>query len=217
MPVWDMELGYACLNHLEPDAAVYLTRFLQRFKGRFYVKDALQKLSWCYYLDGETARADSCRSMILQKGSSEADADRQALKEARSGRWPNKVLLRARLLSDGGYFAEALQGLRDYGPANFPDPVEKCEYTYRLGRIYDGLGRDDEAILAYESTVGAGANLREYYAARAALQAGYIFEKRGDKTRAIAYFQRCLDMKDHDYKNSLDQRAKAGIARCKGN
>ena len=45
------------------------------------------------------------------------------------------------------------------------------------------------------------------------MQAGYIYERRSDKTRAIAYFQRCLDMKDHDYKNSLDQRAKAGIAR----
>jgi tetratricopeptide (TPR) repeat protein len=216
MPVWDMELGYACLNHLEPDAAFYLTRFLQRFKGRFYVKDVLQKLSWYYYLNGEVARADSCRPLVLLKGSSEADADRQALKEARSGRWPNKVLLRARLLDDGGYFAEALQGLRPYGPADFSDPVEKCEYAYRLGRIYDGLGQDDEAILAYESTIGAGAGLREYYAARAALQVGYIFERRGDKARAILYFQRCLDMKDHDYKNSLDQRAKAGIARCKG-
>ena len=33
---------------------------------------------------------------------------------------------------------------------------------------------------------------------------------------AIAYFQRCLDMKEQDYKNSLDQKAKAGIERCKG-
>ena len=216
MPVWDMELGYACLNHLEPDAAFYLSRFLQRFKGRFYVKDVLQKLSWYYYLRGEMARADSCRQLVLQKGSEEADADRQALKEARSGRWPNRALLKARLLSDGGYFAEALQGLQGLGPANFSDPVDKCEYTYRLGRIYDGLGKDDEAIKAYESAIGAGAYLREYYAARAALQAGYIYERRGDKARAIVYFQRCLDMKDHDYKNSLDQRAKAGMARCKG-
>ena len=216
MPVWDMELGYACLNHLEPDAAFYLGRFLQRFKGRFYVKDVLQKLSWYYYLRGETARADSCRLLVLQRGSEEADADRQALKEARSGKWPNRVLLKARLLSDGGYFSEALQGLQGLGTGSFADPVDKCEYTYRLGRIYDGLGRDDEAVRVYESTVAAGAYLREYYAARAALQAGYIYERRGDKTRAIAYFQRCLDMKDHDYKNSLDQRAKAGIARCKG-
>jgi tetratricopeptide (TPR) repeat protein len=58
--------------------------------------------------------------------------------------------------------------------------------------------------------------LREYYAARAALQAGYIYERRGDCSKAIAFFQQCLAMKDHDYKNSLDQRAKAGIARCKG-
>lgn len=216
MPVWDMELGYACLNHLEPDAAFYLSRFLQRFKGRFYVKDVLQKLSWCYYLNGEMTRADSCRRLVMQKGSGEADADRQALKEARSGRWPNKVLLKARLLDDGGYFAEALQGLRAYGPADFSDPVEKCEYTYRLGRLYDGLGKDDEAILEYENTIRMGAGLREYYAARAALQVGYIYERRGDKARASTYYQRCLDMKDHDYKSSLDQRAKAGIARCKG-
>lgn len=216
MPVWDMELGYASLNHLEPDAAFYLGRFLQRFKGKFYVKDVLQKLSWYYYLQGETARADSCRLLVLQKGSEEADADRQALKEARSGKWPNRALLKARLLSDGGYFSEALQGLQGLGAASFADPVDKCEYAYRLGRIYDGLGRDDEAIRAYESTIAAGVYLREYYAARAALQAGYIYERRGDKTRAVAYFQRCLDMKDHDYKNSLDQRAKSGIARCKG-
>ena len=216
MPVWDMELGYACLNHLEPDAPFYLDRFLHRFKGRFYVKDVLQKLSWYYYLRGDQRRADSCRSEVLRRGSAEADADRQALKEAQSGRWPNRILLKARLLSDGGYFSEALQGLQGLSGANFADPVEKCEYTYRLGRIYDGLGKDDEAIGAYTSTIQSGQYLREYYAARAALQAGYIYERRGDKATAIAFFQRCLGMKDHDYKNSLDQRAKAGIARCKG-
>jgi len=216
MPVWDMELGYACLNHLDPDAAFYLMRFLRRFKGKFYVKDVSQKLSWYYYLKGEMARADSCRLMVLQKGSDEADADRQALKEARSGRWPNRVLLKARLLSDGGYFAEALRELEEPAAADLVDPIEKCEYSYRLGRIYDGLGRDDEAIRAYDATIRTGAGLREYYAARAALQAGYIYERRGDKAKAVVYFQRCLGMKDHDYKNSLDQRAKAGIARCKG-
>ena len=217
MPVWDMELGYACLNHLEPDAAFYLDRFLHRFKGRFYVKDVLQKLSWYYYLRGEVSRADSCRSQVLRRGSSEADADRQALKEAQSGKWPNRILLKARLLSDGGYFSEALQGLQGMNAGNFADPVEKCEFAYRLGRIYDGLGKDDEAIEAYANTIHVGEYLREYYAARAALQAGYIYERRGDKARAVSYFERCIGMKDHDYKNSLDQRAKAGIARCKGN
>ena len=216
MPVWDMEMGYALLNHLEPESAFYLDRFLKRFKGKFYVKDVLQKLSWFYYLRGENGRADSCRQQVLRKGTAESDADKQALKEARSGKWPDKVLLKARLLSDGGYFNEALQSLQGTAAANFSDPAERCEYAYRLGRIYDGMGKDGEAINAYVSTIRTGEHLKEYYAARAALQAGNICERRGEKDKAIGYYQQCLGMKDHDYKNSLDQRAKAGIARCKG-
>ncbi len=214
MPVWDMEMGYAKLNHLEPDAASYLERFLRRFKGRFYVKDVLQKLSWDAYLRGDQPKADSFRLLVTKRGGVESDADRQALKEAKSGKWPNKVLLKARLLSDGGYFAEALQVL-PVG-ARFTDPVENCEYAYRMGRVYDGLGRDSAAIGAYEKTIAIGEQLTAYYSARAALQAGYIYERRGDKAKAVGYFERCLCMKDHDYKNSLDARAKAGIARCKG-
>jgi len=216
MPVWDLEMGYACLNHLEPGAYVYLERFLQTFHGRFYVKDANQKLSWYYYLRGDMAKADSFRLLTIRKGSAESDADKQALKEARSGRWPNKTLLRARLLSDGGYFGEALQTLQGVSSSDFTLPEERCELAYRLGRIYDGLGRSEEAIGAYLTTLKTGERLKEYYAARAALQTGYIYEQRGDRERAISFFEKCLSLKDHDYKNSLDQRAKAGIARCKG-
>lgn len=216
MPVWDLEMGYACLNHLEPEAVEYFQRWLVRFKGKFYVKDVLQKMSWYYYLKGDISRADSCRRQVLVRGTAASDADRQALKEARSGKWPNRVLLKARLLDDGGYFAEALQVLQGMLPSELKDQVERCEYTYRLGRIYDGLGRGDEAVAAYTAAIRLGEYLKEYYAARAALQAGYIYEQRGDKARAVSLYEQCLSMPDHDYKNSLDQRAKAGIARCKG-
>jgi hypothetical protein len=215
MPVWDLEMGYASLNHLEPGTAVYLERFLRRFRGRFYVKDALEKLSWYYYEKGNERMADSLRGEVIRRGTAESDADRQALKEARSGIWPDRTLLRARLLTDGGYFEEALRSLQGVSTSSFSRPEERCELAYRLGRIYDGLGRKDEAIAAYLTTIKTGEGLREYFAARAALQAGYIYEGRGDCGRAMGFFQKCLSLKDHDYKNSLDQRAKAGIARCR--
>src|SRR5258708_36733584 len=161
-------------------------------------------------------RADSLRALVLRNGSAESDADKQALKEARGGEWPNKVLLQSRLLSDGGYFGEALKCLQGLSSSDLSLPEEKCELAYRLGRIYDGLDRGDEAIAAYLTTIKTGETLKEYYAARAALRTGYIYEQRGDKDRAVAFFEKCLSLKDHDYKNSLDQRAKAGIARCKG-
>jgi tetratricopeptide (TPR) repeat protein len=216
MPIWDQEMGYVSLNHLDPDAPVYLERFVRAFKGKFYVKDVLQKLSWFYYLQGDMQKAAGYRRQVLERGATDADADKQALKEAKSGKWPNKLLLRARLLDDGGYFKEALQILKGMSSADFRLPEEKCEFAYRLGRVYDGLGRQDEAITAYLTTLKIGEQLKEYYAARAALQIGYIYETRGDRDGAIAYFQKCLSLKEHEYKNSLDQRAKAGVARCKG-
>jgi len=215
-PIWDLEMGYASLNHLEPDAHIYLERFIRNFKGKFYVKDALQKLSWYYYLQGDGAKAVNYRELVLHKGSMESDADKQAMKEAKSGRWPDKTLLKARLLCDGGYYGEALQSLRGKSSADFSSEEDKCEFAYRLGRIYDGLGRADEAVSAYLTTIKTGEYLKEYFAARAALQVGYIYEQRGNKSMATAYFQKCLSLKDHDYKNSLDQKAKAGIARVNG-
>lgn len=215
-PVWDLEMGYARLNHLEPDAPGYLQRYIANFKGKFYVKDALQKLSWYYYLTGNNSEASKYRQMVLSEGNSDSEADKQAMKEARSGRWPPMILLRARLLSDGGYNKEALAQLAGKSANDFKAVEDKVEFSYRLARIYDDLGRESEAINAYVYTISSGENLKLYYAARSAIQLGFIYEKKGEKATAVKWYQRCLDMDDHDYKDSLDQKAKAGIERCKG-
>jgi tetratricopeptide (TPR) repeat protein len=213
MPIWDMQLGYATADRLDPESVVYLDRFLRQFKGNFYVKDALQKISWIYYLQHETEKAESARARLLVSGNTETDADKQALKEAESGRWPNELLLKARLLDDGGYYTQALQLLADKQISSFRDPGEQLEYSYRIGRIYDALDRKNEALESYQVALQLGINRREYYAARAALQMGYIYESRGDRKNALIYFKKVLDMKSHDYKNALDQKAKAGIER----
>jgi len=214
-PIWDYELGFAKIDHLDTDAAIYLDKFLNRFKGKFYVKDVLQKLSWFYYLHSDAKKANEYRALILKKGSLDTEADKQAFKEAKTDKWPNVILLKARLLNDGGYHKEALQILEGKSSSDFVNIEDKLELAYRLGRIYDDLGRKDEAITTYLTAIKLGQQRREHYAARAALQIGYIYEKRNDKQTAIAYFEKVIEMKDHDYKNSLDQKAKAGIARCK--
>lgn len=209
-------LGQLKLCRQDEDANVYLLKFVDRFKGKFYLKEGLQRLSWYYYLHGNMEAANKYRNMILSRGNTETDADKQALKDAKSGKWPHPLLLKARLLSDGGFFQDALKLLQTKKAADFGSMEEKLEYAYRLGRIYDEMGMDDNAITMYEVTVRTGANRPEYFAARASLQMGYIYEKRNDRTKARNCYQACLDMKGHDYKNSLDQRAKAGIQRLDG-
>jgi tetratricopeptide (TPR) repeat protein len=214
MPVWDMQLGYATADRLDPQSIVYMERFLGRFKGEFYVKDALQKISWIYYLQHEPEKAQAARARILVMGNTETDADKLALKEAEAGRWPDETLLKARLLDDGGYYSRALQVLSAKQISSFSDPADLLEYNYRMGRIYDALDRKTEALTAYQKALSLGENRHEYYGARAALQMGYIYEGRGKKKLALTYFKKVLDMKSHDYKNALDQKAKAGIERC---
>ncbi len=214
MPVWDLEMGYAKADHLDPAAVFYLERFLTRFKGKFYVKEVLQKLSWIYYLQGQPEKAAKARSRLLLMGNTETEADKQAMKDAQAGRWPNALLLKARLLDDGGYFHEALQLINGKTSSSFTGAADQLEFAYRLGRIYDALNRKDEALEVYLTTIRLGQHRREYYAARAALQTGYIYESRGNKKTAILFFQKVLDMKEHDYKNALDQKAKAAIERC---
>ncbi|WP_153796128.1 tetratricopeptide repeat protein [Foetidibacter luteolus] len=215
--VWDMEMGFALINHLDTHEAIpYLQNYVSHFKGNFYVKDVYQKLSWCYYLQGNMTAAENTRKQLLVRGNTDTDADKKSQKDAKSGAWPNVTLLKARLLNDGGYHKEALAILYGKGINDFDSEADKLEFSYRAARIYDDLEYDDKAISMYQLAMRLGKNRTEYFAARAALQIGFIYERQGKKDMAISYYQQCLDMDDHDYKDSLDQKAKAGIQRCKG-
>ncbi len=214
---WDFQMGYAKLYHLETEEAIkYFEKFISEFKGQFYVKDVYQKISWCYYLQGNIKEAEDARRKVISLGSTESDADKKAFKDSKSQHWPNLLLLKARLLNDGGYHQEALRLLAGKTDSNFTSPAEKLEFTYRVARIYDDLNRKEDAIKFYLIAIRLGEKRNEYYAARAALQIAQIYEAGAQPLLAIQYYQQCIAMEDHEYKNSLDQRAKAGIARCKG-
>jgi tetratricopeptide (TPR) repeat protein len=215
--IWDFEIGFVKLYHLELNEAIlHLEAFQRDFKGKFYVKDAYNKLSWAYYLQGNQPAASASRNKILTTGALDTDADKKAQKDAKTSIWPNRLLLKARLLSDGGFHKEALQVLYGKSIEQFTSQEDGLEFAYRVARIYDDLGRKDEAIKFYQTAILLGEHSKEYYAARAALQIAQIYEDRGQIAMAISFYQKCLDMDDHEYKDSLDQRAKSGISRCKG-
>ncbi len=215
--VWDFQLGYAKLYHLEyQEAKTHFEMYTQNFKGKFYIKDAYQKISWINYLQGNLKAAEDARKQILKKGATQSDADKQASKDAKNNYWPNLLLLKARLLNDGGYHIESFKLLAGKTEDDFDKIEDKLEFAYRSARIYDDLGRQDDAIRNYLIAIKIGINRKEYFAARAALQIAQIYEQRGQTKLAIVYYQKCLDMEDHEYKDSLDQKAKSGILRCTG-
>jgi len=215
-PMLDYELADAKMKRLDYTAIDYFQRYLNQSKSKFYIKDACLSIAYCYYLMGNQTRAIEYKNRIRHIGDTEADADKQAQKFAENGSFPDKELLKARLLNDGGNNTQALNILLSKDPKSLGTESERIEYYYRLSRVYDDLNQDDKALEFYNYTLRIGSKSTEYFAARAALQAGYLQEKKGNKAEALRYFQTVLDLEDHDYKNSLDQRAKAGINRVNG-
>ncbi len=203
------------LNKLSPDADSYFKKFLAEYKGENHIKSAYQKIAWGYLLRGDTENYRHFIRKAATKGSNVVEADKQAQKEAESGRIPEIHLLRARLLFDGGYYQNASNEMKTLAQTTFQSPEEETEYLYRTGRIYHEWGKTDSALLYYSKAIEKGSALHRYFAANSALESGEIFEHRGDKEKALSFYHLCLTFDDHEYKNGIDQKAKAALNRLK--
>ena len=126
---------------------------------------------------------------------------------------PNVRLLRARLLFDGGYYDRALAEFRNTSLSDFPRYRDQLELTYRLGRIYTAQGQTEKALPLFRQTLRNGSSRQWHYAANAALQLGTIYEAAGQPDSAAYYYNSCLDLRHHEYQNSIDQKAQAGLER----
>lgn len=212
-PIFGYELASALLLKLDPDAVNYFNHFLKSYSGRFFIKDTWQQMAISYYIHGDVSRAGYCRGQIARQGTTNTDADKQAKRFGEGNIWPAVAILQARLLIDGGYYTLALAKLQGCDINNLSSPVDKLEYYFRMGRVYDELKNEGKAIQFYQTTINMGRNRKEHFAARSALQMGWIYERSGRIQEAISRFRECLSMKGHDFQANIDQQAKAGLSR----
>ncbi len=213
-PYLNFMLGSAKLNRLDWDSDIYLKRFLNTYKGKDYVKETYRKLAWHGLI---TLRPDLYRhytSQILLYGNNSLDEDKAATAEALRKWVPNTNILKARLLSDGGYYAKALKSLQpiNTGSLNFE---EKLEYHYRKARILDDMGKINEAIPLYKWTIEHAGESSSYFAPNSCIKLGNYYEKATQKSLAEQYYKKASSYKSHEYKNSIDAQAKAGLNRIK--
>ena len=212
-PFLDYLNGVARLSELQPDADSYFKKFIAAYKGGNHIKSSYQKIAWSDLLKGDTVNYLNFIGKIEKHGDATLDADKQAKKEAEDHRIPNPKLLRARLLFDGGDYAQARAEMNSMSEAVFSTTDDKTEYLYRLGRIYDETGKVDSALIFYNRAIEKGKDIPRYFAANSAIESAKIYEAKGDKDKARYYYNLCLSFPTHEYKNGLDQKAKAGLNR----
>jgi tetratricopeptide (TPR) repeat protein len=197
---------------MDLNSALYFNRFLEQNKGVSYVKDSYLHLGWIALLKGEAKDYAGYAEKVKTLGYSFNERDKQAINEVSLGT-PNVSLLKARLLSDGGYYNRSQEVLGGIEENELRLVKDRTEYHYRAGRNQEELGKLDAALENYQQAIDYGRNLKAHFAANSALLMGKIYMKRRNFTAAKSSFNTAIGMKGHLYENSIESAAKDSLKR----
>jgi len=212
----DLLLGISQLRNLDVTAEENIKYYIENFKGKHFIKEAYQKLAWSKIIfDEDIPSYKYYMSALEENGEALVDDDKQAQKESELQRIPDPVLLKARLLYDGGYYEKAHRLLTRKAHQYIINGRYNLEFNYRLGRTAQALKNYPEAIKHLSNTINNGMVESEYYACNAALQIGRIYENQNQYKKASKYYNLCMTIEPSEYQNSLHQKAKSGIERIK--
>ncbi len=213
-PYMDLQIGLCKLRKLDPTALAHIRIYLENFQGRHYIKEAYQKLAWSKLVFEEDIPGYKYYlSQVKKQGHDLVDGDQQAKREEASHEMPDPDLLRARLLSDGGYHEKAYALLVQKAYRYTGASKYAIEFSYRMGRITQALKNYPEALENYRVTIDNGAEQPMYFACSAALNTGLIYESIREYEKAIASYTACLKINPKEYKKSLHQKARSGLQR----
>jgi len=189
--------------------------FLADFKGINYIKSANHKLAWIAFLQNNTEKKITLFERVILDGNTLIDEDKIALNDAQRDYISHPVLLKTRLLFDGGYYSLALTEINQFiGDQYSSFGVHKTEYLYRLARIESKLNNSEEKIIEYyERVLEEGRDATSYYIPMSALQIGLIYENKNNFSQAESYFNKCLSMSGFDHERGIHQKAKSGLGR----
>jgi len=194
----------------------FFEKFLKNTKGKNFLKDSYYKLLLSKWLSGNDYKSLQSYVIKIKKSGKEiTEVDKYAQHFAENNLEPNKILMKERLYFDGGYYDKAFEEFKNINENSFINQKEKAEYYYRNGRLLHKTNNITNAIDNYLKAIKLSEDEQYYFGASAALQVGYIYQKLKEKEKAKFYFNKSLSFKNHEYKNSIDSKAKAALEELK--
>lgn len=194
-----------------PTAIASYKNFLQTYSGKNFVKDALYKMAICYWLPGDKSNAEVYARRARTSGLEYAEADRYAARSLAENELPNPKLTKIRYATDGGYYETATRIIESVKDEDLPGLKDRTEFTYRKARLYHKLDDSENSKKFYLQTINLAGTNPWYFAPNACLQLGYLYMAEGDSKRAASYFRKALEYKKHEYKNSIDSKARSAL------
>jgi len=194
-----------------PDAIQAYQKFIGTYKSVNFKKDAYYKISLCYWLQKKNEEAKLNFEKAKKIGREVAEPDVYAAAQLKEGVFPNPKILKTRFYTDGGYYKEAKEILQSITPADLTGLKDRTEYYYRKARLAHKTNDLAAAKLFYQQTIDMAGQNQWYFAPNSYLQLGYIAQEQGNYPLAKLCFEKALTYKKHEYKASVDSKAKSAL------
>lgn len=198
-----------------PEAIAAYEHFIKKFEGENHIKDAHYKTGLCYWLNNTDEKADYYFSKAETVGRSETEADKYAARSLQTRESRNRKLTKIRYFTDGGYYDQASAVIQTVSPSDLKSKKDSVEFYYRNARLLHKMGNPEASIEFYKKTILRSDDLQTYFAPNSCLQLGYIYEDKNDPKNATLYFKKALSYKKHEYKNSIDSKARSALDQLK--
>ncbi len=190
-------------------------KFIKSYRSSSFKKDSYFKISLAYWMMGNASLAKENFEKAKVTGKDIAEPDKYAAMQLTETNFPNKKLLKVRFYTDGGYYAEAQEALKAILPSDLVSYKDQTEYYYRKARLAHRTGEFSVAKLFYQQSIDMTKDNPWYFGANSALQLGYIARDNKEYDKAKKYFELALSFKKHEYKSSIDGKAKSALEELK--
>lgn len=205
-------IGEAYLQKGEYGSAIErFTDFLEGNKGKELIKDAYLKIAICHKWMGNTELYEKSMNDAKNGGNTRLESDNNADRLI-TGNF-NDDLLKCRLATDGGFYDLAEMHLNNFWRKNTVQDLadsQQLQAIYRQARIDHKRGLFDNAQSNYEKVLNnSDPSTKEYFVPNSALLLGKLLIDKNDLEQADLRLRQVLNYKGHEYKKSLDRKAKA--------
>jgi tetratricopeptide (TPR) repeat protein len=194
-PFMNYLYGKVTMNRLDQGADIYLKKFIMSSKSKNFKRETCCRLSDYYLVNSDTELFNYYRHQMSNYARATTDRDREADVELNRPYLPCRDLLKARYLIQGGYYSDADSILSSINPGELSIKAYWTEYYLLTAKVEFSTKRMKEALLNCNMAISQGKQCDEHYAAEAALLAGDILAKTGNREKATDYYKMALEIK----------------------
>lgn len=207
-PGLDYYLAVSKLTRLDHDADMVFKRFISLNKNKLLMREAYKRLSWFYLVNNDQEKFLLYRGFAKRYGAGQNEEEKNIDMELAQHIDHDVITLKARLLSDGGYYDRAEDMIRQRKPEQLKTTYQQLEYYYRYARILDEQHKFTKATECYTYVIKhSSANTAYHFAPFSCLNLGYIYLKTGFPQIARNYFTNAMKYSKAEYIETVQVKA----------